>query len=61
MKCAMIDDIALIGSANLTDDAFNRNMELGIIVRERLAVNSISDHFQELIQAKILLPVSGTV
>lgn len=29
MKCAIIDDVALIGSANLTDDAFNRNMEVG--------------------------------
>jgi cardiolipin synthase len=58
MKCAIIDDIALIGSANLTDDAFNRNMELGILVRERATVDSISEHFQELIQAKILVPVA---
>jgi cardiolipin synthase A/B len=61
MKCAIIDDVALIGSANLTDDAFNRNMELGIIVRERSTVDSISKHFQELIQAQILLPLGGTV
>jgi phosphatidylserine/phosphatidylglycerophosphate/cardiolipin synthase-like enzyme len=57
MKCAIVDDVALIGSANLTDDAFNRNMELGILVRERTTVDSISRHFQELIQAKILLPL----
>jgi len=57
MKCAIVDNVALIGSANLTDDAFNRNMELGIIVRERSTVDSISEHFAELIRAKILVPV----
>jgi len=57
MKCAIIDDVALIGSANLTDDAFNRNMELGLLVREQNAVQTISEHFQELIQAEILMPV----
>jgi phosphatidylserine/phosphatidylglycerophosphate/cardiolipin synthase-like enzyme len=58
MKCAIIDDVALIGSANLTDDAFNRNMELGIIVRERSTVDSISEHFAELIKSKVLVSVS---
>ncbi len=57
MKCAIVDDVALIGSANLTDDAFNRNMELGMLVRERPTVESISEHFRELIRAKILVPV----
>ena len=57
MKCAIVDEVALIGSANLTDDAFNRNMELGMIVRERGTVESISEHFNELIRAKILVPV----
>src|SRR5262249_13158399 len=33
-KCALIDDIAIVGSANFTDDAFNRNMELALTVRE---------------------------
>ena len=33
VKCAVVDNVALIGSANLTDDAFNRNMELGLLVR----------------------------
>jgi phosphatidylserine/phosphatidylglycerophosphate/cardiolipin synthase-like enzyme len=32
VKCAIVDDVALVGSANLTDDAFNRNMELGMLV-----------------------------
>ena len=57
MKCAIVDDIALIGSANLTDDAFNRNMELGMLVREQATVETLSEHFRELIRAKVLVPV----
>jgi transposase len=57
MKCAIVDNVALIGSANLTDDAFNRNMELGILIREQTTIESISEHFQELIRAKVLVPV----
>jgi cardiolipin synthase len=49
VKCAVIDDAALIGSANLTDDAFNRNMELGVLIRERATVHAIEHHFDELI------------
>ena len=30
-KVAVVDDQALISSANLTDDAFNRNLELGAV------------------------------
>ena len=57
MKCAIVDDVALIGSANLTDDAFNRNMELGMLVREQATVETLSEHFRELIRAKVLVPV----
>jgi phosphatidylserine/phosphatidylglycerophosphate/cardiolipin synthase-like enzyme len=57
MKCAIVDDVALIGSANLTDDAFNRNMELSMLVREKATVDTLSEHFRELICAKILVAV----
>lgn len=57
MKCAIVDDVALIGSANLTDDAFNRNMELGMLVREKATVETLSGHFRELVRARILVPV----
>jgi hypothetical protein len=40
----IVDDVALIGSANLTDDAFNRNMELGMLVKERATVENLSEH-----------------
>lgn len=58
MKCAIVDNVALIGSANLTDDAFNRNMKLGMLVREQGTIEALSEHFRELILAKTLVPVS---
>ncbi len=29
----MVDDTAIVSSANLTDDAFNRNLEVGVLVK----------------------------
>lgn len=57
VKCAIIDKVALIGSANLTDDAFNRNMELGMVVRQRATVLALEEHFQELIRSGVLVQV----
>ena len=54
MKCAIVDDVALMGSANFTDDAFNRNMELGMLVREESTVEAISEHFRELMRRGVL-------
>lgn len=57
VKCAIVDDVAVIGSANLTDDAFNRNMELGMVVREKSTVSALAEHFQELIRSSVLAEV----
>lgn len=54
VKCAIIDHIALIGSANLTDDAFIRNMEMGAIIKETETVGKIREHFETLIRNGIL-------
>jgi phosphatidylserine/phosphatidylglycerophosphate/cardiolipin synthase-like enzyme len=56
-KCAIVDEVALVGSANLTDDAFNRNMELGLLVRDPAPVAAIVEHFEELIHRGVLLEV----
>ncbi len=58
-KCAIVDDAALIGSANLTDDAFNRNMELGMLIRDDATVLSIAGHFEELIRQGVLVAVKA--
>ena len=47
-KCAIVDDTALVTSANFTDDAFNRNIELGIMLREPALVEGLFSHFEEL-------------
>ena len=54
VKCAVVDEVALIGSANLTDDAFNRNMELGVLIRDEQTVSAIAAHFGELINGGLL-------
>ena len=44
-----------VTSANLTDAAFDRNIELGILLRDRTMAASVSSHFQGLIDAEVLL------
>ena len=59
-KCAIVDNVALVGSANLTDDAFNRNMELGLLIRDVPTVTRIAEHFEELIRRGVLVEVKPT-
>lgn len=60
-KCAIVDDVALIGSANLTDDAFNRNMELGMLVRYAATVFAITAHFEELVRGGVLVALQKAI
>jgi phosphatidylserine/phosphatidylglycerophosphate/cardiolipin synthase-like enzyme len=53
-KCAVVDDVALVGSANLTDDAFNRNMELGVLLKDADTVSALLSHFEELVASGTL-------
>ncbi len=48
-KLAIVDDTALVSSANLTDDAFNRNLELGVLMRNPGFLHSATSHIQTLI------------
>ena len=48
-KLAIVDDTALVSSANLTDDAFNRNLELGVLVRNPLFLCTTQEHIRSLI------------
>lgn len=48
-KCAVVDSTALVGSGNLTDDAFNRNMELGLLVNDASTADALHSHFAALI------------
>jgi cardiolipin synthase len=60
-KCAIVDDAALISSANLTDDAFNRNIELGILIQNGHIPSLIQQHIDLLIYKGVLMPFRGKV
>lgn len=48
-KLAIVDDIVLVSSANLTDDAFNRNLEVGIMVKNTNFLLSIRKYVDSMI------------
>jgi phosphatidylserine/phosphatidylglycerophosphate/cardiolipin synthase-like enzyme len=57
-KAVVADDEAVfITSANLTEAALNRNIELDLIVRDRVIASSVSTHFRTLIEKQLLLPL----
>jgi len=48
-KVAIIDDVAIVSSANLTDDAFSRNFEMGVRLRDRQFLEAVQGHINALI------------
>ena len=44
-------------SANLTDAALDRNIELGVLIRDRALAASVTSHFQGLIDREMLRPL----
>lgn len=48
-KVAIVDDVAVISSANLTDDAFSRNFEMGLRVQDREFLDSVRGYIDALI------------
>jgi phosphatidylserine/phosphatidylglycerophosphate/cardiolipin synthase-like enzyme len=58
-KCLVVDrTIALVSSANLTDYALERNMELGLVVRGGDVPARLAAHFQQLSIRGELVPVT---
>lgn len=57
-KAVVVDDeIVLITSANLTEAAFDRNIELGLLVRDHALAANVSLHFRTLIAKEMLRPL----
>jgi phosphatidylserine/phosphatidylglycerophosphate/cardiolipin synthase-like enzyme len=54
------DEVVFVTSANLTEAAFDRNIELGLLARDRTLALSMASHFQVLISRELLraLPAS---
>lgn len=57
-KAVVIDDEAVfVTSANLTEAALDRNIEVGLLVRDCALAASMSSHFQLLIDRGLLRPL----
>lgn len=54
------DETVFVTSANLTEAALDRNIEIGLLVRDPALAASVSTHFQVLIERGLLrlLPTS---
>ena len=51
------DEIAFVTSANLTEAAWDRNIELGVVIRDRALALTISAYFRALIDRDLLKPL----
>ncbi|MGB0385404.1 MAG: DISARM system phospholipase D-like protein DrmC [Ardenticatenaceae bacterium] len=57
-KCAVADTSHLfISSANLTDNAMSRNIELGVLIEGGPLPAQVREQFEQLMQKKILKPL----
>ena len=57
-KALIADEEAVfITSANLTEAALDRNIEIGLMVRDRALAISVVTHFQRLIDRSLLAPL----
>jgi len=57
-KAVVVDHEAVfVTSANLTEAALDRNIEMGLFVRDRPLAASVSSHFRGLIDRKLLRPL----
>jgi len=60
-KAVVADDTTVfVTSANLTEAAFDRNIELGLLVRDRPLALTVSSQFQGLIDRHLLVPLPSS-
>jgi len=50
-------EVVFTTSANLTDAALDRNIELGVLMRDRALAASVTSHFRGLIDRELLRPL----
>ncbi len=51
------DEVVFVTSANLTEAALDRNIEVGLLVRDRVLAASVLSHFRGLIDRGLLRPL----
>jgi phosphatidylserine/phosphatidylglycerophosphate/cardiolipin synthase-like enzyme len=60
-KGVVVDDEAVfVTSANFTEAALDRNIEVGMLSRDRTLAASLALHFHVLIERELLLPLPPT-
>jgi cardiolipin synthase len=59
LKCAVADGkLVMISGANLTEFAFELNMELGVLIRGKELGKVLTEHFLELVDRGVLQPAT---
>lgn len=59
-KCVVVDrQVAFVSSANFTEAAQARNIEVGLLVRVPAIAEALSRHFEALIEAGVLKGLAG--
>jgi phosphatidylserine/phosphatidylglycerophosphate/cardiolipin synthase-like enzyme len=57
-KCVIIDETTtFISSANFTEAAHNRNIEAGVLIKDRVIAKALQQQFQSLVAHSQLLPL----
>jgi phosphatidylserine/phosphatidylglycerophosphate/cardiolipin synthase-like enzyme len=60
-KAVVADDrVAFVTSANLTEAAFDRNIEVGVLTRDAALAATLARHFQVLIDRSLLVPLPSS-
>lgn len=54
------DEVVFVTSANLTEAALDKNIELGLLVRDRALAASVACHFRGLIDQKLIVPLPAS-
>jgi cardiolipin synthase len=58
-KFVIQDDSRLfISSANLTESAFERNIELGVLITDEKLISDLKDHIEDLINKSVLVNIA---
>jgi phosphatidylserine/phosphatidylglycerophosphate/cardiolipin synthase-like enzyme len=59
-KCVVVDRrVAFVSSANFTEAALERNIEVGVLIRSRTFAEQLAEHFEGLAAGGLLLPLAG--
>ena len=57
-KAMVVDDeLAFLTSANLTEAALDRNIEMGVLLRDRAFAATVVAHFRSLVERELLRPL----